>query len=480
MLIKWIPQKIFYWYLNKLNMADRFPEGIRLLRKRIKYFPDDYDLRYQLAYFHSMNFEYSQAMTILYNLLVEFPNCAENAHRRWVFTNELIGMGKFADALPFLQEAIEYWENNANLRARIGLMYLELGNHKLAEEAFEIALSLDAQDPDSIEGMVRVYSLSDRQDQIEIILKNCLSNSPDSKVCNYLLGEHIWQYKGDANLANTYFSAALATYESESKDFPKYLSQRLFPGNLVEAFIHTLLITGQDNEAKKLNKKYAKEGQNWDSYIAYKTKNVEEAVRLARKNVHKNPDKPEYYFELGKYSLFAKDYNLAEKVLDRAYQMILGQDEVWVRVQHYALLIVLYTITGAKIAGELAKKALKLDALNTWITLASLYSEMEEWDKTIDAAKEALKSFPKRYDALLAQGRAQAGLGLYKDALKNYEIILQQQPQNGEAWLDVAQIYQELEQHVSTLNAVEKALSTRNLSTFSRAKAESLHTKLRI
>lgn len=478
MLIKWIPRKIFYWYLNKLNMADRFPEGIHLLRKRIRYFPDDYDLRYQLVYFHSVNYEYSQAMPILYNLLDEFPNCAENAHRRWVFTNELIGMGKFAEALPLLQETIEYWEDNANLRARIGLMYLELGNHKLAEEAFEIALSLDAQDPDAIEGMARVYSLSDRQGQAEIFLKDCLSNNPDSKVSNYLLGKHIWQYKGDANLANTHFSTALAAYQSESKDFPEYLSQHLFPDNLVEVFIHTLLITGQDNEAKKLNKKYAKEGQNWDSYIAYKTKNVEEAVQLARKNVHKNPDKPEYYFELGKYSLFAKNYKLAENVLDRAYQMILEQDEVWVRVQHYALLIALYTITGTKSVGELTKKALKLDALNIWITLASLYSEMGEWEKTIDAAKEALKLSPERHDALLAQSKGQAKLGFYKEALKGYKKALQQQSQNGEIWLEIAQVYEALKQRADAENALIKALTTKNLSTISRIEAENLHIKL--
>ncbi len=480
MFIKWIPQKIFYWYLNKLNMADRFSEGIRLIKKRAKYFPDDYDLRYQLVYFYSVNFEYSKAMPILYNLLQEFPNCAENAHRRWVFTQQMIGMGKFSEALSLLQELTEYWEDNANLRARIGLMHLELGNYTLAEEAFEIALSLDPSDPDAIEGMDRVYWQTSREDQIKTFLENCLDYSPDSKISNYLLGEYVWQCEGDANLANTYFSTALVMYRSESKYFPDYLSQRLFPDNLVEAFIHTLLITGQESEAKKLNKKYAKKGINWDSYITYKTENVGKAVQLAKKNINENPGTPEYYFELGRYSLFAKDYKLAEKVLDRAYQMLLEQDEVWVRVRHYALLIALYEITGIKSAEDFIEKALKLDALNTWISLASLYSEMGEWEQTLEAAKSALVLSPERHDILFMLGKAQMGLGLHEKALENYETILQQQPKNGEVWLETAQAYLALDQYANAYNALKNALATQNLSSVFRVNADGLQKKLSV
>lgn len=480
MIIKWVPAKILYNLTDKLTEINRAKDAIRIMEKRVALEEANPFLKSHLAHLYNRDDRRSEAIKIIQELVSLYPDSKKNSLLRWRLARAFLSLGKYAEAIPLLIDSVKYWIDNSSPNAFLGMAYLSLNKHELAEGAFNASLKINERNVDARTGMVDVYLETGRRNIIRRFLDDYLACAPNDVISHALMADDIIRSEMDYYSAYSHYSHALNLYEKQKGQvaYNDFISTWQYPDALVDKCIRSLVHSGMDNEAMQLNRQYYGKNKQWDPYLVRKTGNLKKAFEIAEKNLQKKSNSYDFHQDLGLLYLLANQYKNAEKELLETLQIAKKMSRV--SIQDYVPLVVLYTSTqNNEKAEELKKESLKLSKEETWGTLAISYLERKEWANSLNAAKKALELLPDDTYTLSILAEAQAGLGMNEEALKQCLKISQKQPQNGKIWLIKAKIYSSLGEDENALSAISYALDSHNLSSLLKTEANKLKNSLK-
>ena len=316
-------------------MEQGTPErGVELMRAYLKKHPGSLDARLELALLLVKSKEYPEAETLLNSVSAkERTPLVDYYHAR-----ALIGMGRQADAIPFLQKAIKEMPDFVEAMAELAFIHEQRSEFKPARALYEKLLKLNFSPQDVL---LRLISLSLRMNQPEKALKY-MRQGPDtipfkSTVAglfigsrHYLQGETLLKQIAAKDNApdDVYLLLADLNYE-QRRDLPMALSwlDKIPPNSKAAPRAAALRIellgeAGKEQEAltvtRQAQKQFEDAPQFWELEIRLlaRQKQLPQALEVARKAAKKWPDSAEMAFLLGSLLDETGDKNEAFKVME--------------------------------------------------------------------------------------------------------------------------------------------------------------------
>ncbi len=106
------------------------------------------------------------------------------------------------------------------------------------------------------------------------------------------------------------------------------------------------------------------------------------------------------------------------------------------------------------------REALRIqpELAETWYNLGVAYNNLKQYDRAIQAYREALRIQPEDAEAWSNLGTAYNGLKQYDQAIQAYREALRIQPELAEAWNNLGVAYNDLKQHDQAIQALREAL----------------------
>ena len=206
---------------------DRLDEAITHQERAIANDPDFVDAHNNLGYICTVRQQYEQAIPYYEAAIAAAKRSTDSSARhREAYSNLgkcLIALGRHADALPWLEQALEINGSDIDTRLKYGNTLITTGAPKKAAQAFEGVLRRDADSLDGMLGMADSAAALKLHDQAEKMLTIAISKHPQSPRGHYQLGLlHAGQQQ---------FEAAAAGFIAALEVAPDYLEARYNLGN---------------------------------------------------------------------------------------------------------------------------------------------------------------------------------------------------------------------------------------------------------
>lgn len=121
----------------------------------------------------------------------------------------LIEVGKFEEAISFLERAIEILPEDPDIANGLGIAYLECGRKEHAAQVLERAVNLSPDDAQFLSNLGRCYFSSKRFGEAESVLQKALEYSPNFSEAHATLAQIRWRL-GDLQTARKHARKAFA------------------------------------------------------------------------------------------------------------------------------------------------------------------------------------------------------------------------------------------------------------------------------
>ena len=340
---------------------------------------------------------------------------------------------------------------------------------------------MDDKNQDAILAMVDLYWEMGEGDQAYDFIKEYIENYPDFALTHFLMANHIYNVEGDPRASLPYFEKALYLdpYTRQSRKKKKQYFDPQIDEKVIGWYINALLDCGLNKAAEAMNQ----EINSGDLYSSFRshyyshTRDWDSAIKWAKRGLKKSPEFHNLRFSLGELYIKVGKYEDAERELLEALKV--AERNYDVTASRIAAFVVLYHLLGKQEKEkEFLTRSLDLDAERTYLILANFYNDLENWDEALFAAEKAIELDPKWIFAVEELARAQLGSGMNREAIDTYQNLLLKQPNNGKLWLGVARGYTNLGDEEKAINAVRKAIETKNLSSILLSEAVELSQKL--
>jgi len=477
-----ISDRLFDRKISRFIKEGKYQQARNLLHQRNNSRQDDLWLLTSLAVLYYWKGETDQVLSIAHQIeSYPYTNEDEYALARWRISLVLQNMGLYEDAIGQLSFCVDYWPDNVRVLALNASMQLEGHQFNIAMKSFKRVLELDDKNQDAVLAMVDLYWEMGEGDRAYEFIKGYLEKYPDFAPAHFLLAMHIYNVQGDPRASLPHFEKALYLNLNTrlSRKIAKDHNRPQLYERVIGWYINALLDCGLNKAAKAMNQDFHS-GDLFRSSRSYYFREIEDwdsAIKWAKKGLQKSPEFHNLRFSLGVLYIKIGLYEDAERELLEALRV--AEKNYDVAPERTAALIVLYRILeNNEKEKEYLETSLSLDAEITYLILARHFNDLEFREEALVAAEHAIEQNPEWIFALYELARAQIGSGKHQNGIETYKKLILNQPNNGKLWLGVAQGYTNLGEEKKALEAVEKALSTKNLSSIKTVKAIGLQDKL--
>ncbi len=299
----------------------------------------------------------------------------------------LLGMaaydnGMYDEAEKLMRKATELDPNNPDYQLQIGRVYNKQGKKDLALEAFSKAI-VTAPRPDAFIDMGDMAFAEEKFEQAENCYKQAISMAPDEHSYYYKLADYYQKIK-KIDLAIETWGIAL-TYAVDD-NYQRFMLVRLCLQNKYkrQALEHiSVLIANKDDLTPQVQLLLAPICHNLEDY--------EGAALLWQAVINRTPQRSDLYLKVGDSYYKIKKYDSA--II--AYRLYLDEYDYAPKV-YKKLAKALFNVGHANEAFECMRIA--IDQGNNqpefFITLATMYQKMENYDQALSVLYEADKLNP--------------------------------------------------------------------------------------
>ena len=481
-IITSISNKLFDRKISWLANKKEYQHARYLLHQRNKTKQDDLWLLSYLAILYQWEGEVDQVISIACQI-ENFPysNDTEYARARWSVSRILFHMGLCEEALGLLSFCVDFWPDNVRVLDLKGSLELAQKQYSNAMDTFKRILALDDRNHEAVIAMVDLYWELGEGDRAYEFIKGYLDNYPDFALAHYIMGNLVYNVQGDPRASLPFFEKAL--YLNPNTRFNRPINNHHIKPHIYEKvigwYINALLDCGLNKAAEAMiqdinsSESYSSFRSHYYSHI----RDWDSAIKWAKRGLKKSPEFHNLRFSLGELYIKVGLYKDAERELLEALKV--AEKNYDVTSERIAAFVVLYQLLGKQEKEkEYLTRSLDLDAERTYLILANFYNDLENWDEALFAAEKAIELDPEWIFAVEELARAQLGSGMNLEAIDTYQNLLLKQPNNGKLWLGVAQGYTNLGDEEKAINAVRKAIETKNLSSILFSEAVELSQKL--
>lgn len=391
----------------------------------------------------------------------------DNSQLKAVLGELLLAIDKEELALPYLEACVHQWPSSSEAHSLYGTALLRLCQFEAAEEAFRKSCDLSEHNPDARAGLLEIYELTSRPHLSRSLLDNYIREAPNLASSHVFLAEHIFYQEGNCVDACPHFEKAIERYcaSPDPAWFKQYLSTLNYPDTIVDSYLDAL----ENCEYFQLAENVARDHLEPAQYKALRASlllrqgDIESAAKLIKAAIEKDSGEPGIRITLSRYHLLNGDPQAAEKEIRSAIEMAKGRsfDEPW----YWGIMAVsLFEQGRKKDAEELIQQVDAKNQERFRYSMINTFAELENWEAVVGGCRQVLESDHDNPHALHFLAKALFHQNQPKEAVEVYKRLLEHQPNNGRALLEIGMACNEAGRVDSAKSAYEHALSTGKLS----------------
>jgi tetratricopeptide (TPR) repeat protein len=371
---------------NRLFKKGKLRKALEILEKVVNENPQSVNGFVALGVHHNFIYNFKEPER---NYRLAESLSPKDPNLKWQIGQFLVGLNRPIDALPYLEFSIQEWPSNSQAHALIGKAFLQLKRYEEAEAALNKALVFDNFNPDAWDLTVDLYLETERDHLIEGFLQEYLAKAPKLASSHIFMAEYLMILEGDSLGSLSFFETGfrLAGNRKHAPLFRRYFSTAGYPQSIAYDYSNALMDCGYQDLAKDVVREnlvgtYA---LAWKANVSRSNKNLDTAIQLMEEAIAKEPYNRDWKHSLGWTYILAGKPHLAEMQYREGLQMY-GAAFSEVR-DLAAMYIILTEQSNTHDAERYKKEALAKDSENFWLSVAALYTEMENWEKTLEACQ---------------------------------------------------------------------------------------------
>lgn len=399
----------------------------------------------------------------------------DNPHLKAVIGELLLARGEPDIALPYLESCVIQWPTSSEAFSFYGTALLRTNSYEAAEKALKKSRELSANNPDARAGLIELYDRTSRTHLIKPMLEAYVRDAPDLASSHTFMAEHVFYHDGDCEGACTYYKKGIDRFLKSPNPawFNQYMSTLDYPNAIFESYLNALMNCEYFEVATKVAREHLDSVQEmaWRADIHLKQGENGAAMEIIRQAVQAAPEEPGLRAALAKHLLINKDPGAAEQEIRTAIELgeRMNVEEPWYWGTLAVSLIEQDRNKEADVLiGNIDPR--HLDRLNA--SMIHVYDELRNWGAVEEKCREVLGDDPNEAVALHFLARALMGLDQATEAIEIYQQLLEQQPNNGRAQLELGSAYERAGLTAEAKTAYERALAGMNLSKPQRSKAQ--------
>ncbi len=450
------PEQHVYWMNLSalLSSRNRVEEARDLLLEAVEINPDAEELHFNLALQYeklgdfspaveqyeiavSLNPAYGKGWKELGSLLSDLDRHFEalnaftraysadedpDPYLRYLAGKELYVLGRYPEALDYMNAALESIQDNEFIWYNTGKVYQALGNYARAEESYSMALNIDPGIGRLMEDELAMLDESD-----EIYLQR-IEDDPNNPVWPSQL-------------------AALMYSQGRREDALEILHEAVlkFPGNA--------------DVLSSLGKIYA-DGDEWD-----------EAEKYLRQAAGYQPDDPDISLDLAGVLQKLERFDDAESI----YRTVIANQQEALAAQR-DLAEMFYDLQKFPESAELLEQVVKArpEYGSAWMDLGKAYYRNKEYEKAGEPFARSLETMPDYPWAYVWYGRALRKMEEYDHAEELFRSALSLDPKFTQGYIALGDLYRELKRDALARDTYESALELDPVSSSIRRRIASV------
>lgn len=440
---------------------DRVPEDLGIVEKR---FPDSPAAQYLRALLAFQSKEYDKAAELLQLALRNNP---KHIQSQWLYGMTSYAKGDLETAGKYLSSVVAAMPENIQAVKLLAATRMKLKQPKAAIEVLEQTLAKHPKDPQLMALLGSAYLHSGEQEKGADMLSKAIAIEPDLAILRTELAMSLLA-QGETEEAITELKSAVDLGQG-----------------VVQADILLVLSHLQKKEYEKaLAASKALEKRMPESPIPFNLTGLaylyKGDTRLAAEQFNKALAIDPGFFT-AEMNLARIDFaNKDSDAMERRYKSILSKSE-----KHLGALLGMADLVAKKGENEEVEKWLKKayqlnpELPQPGIALTRYYLNLKKPLKALPMVNALLQKFPKNPNVLKTVADAQLAAGEINSAIRNYEILAEQQPAAPGVWLLLARAQLKRDEQKNARASLQQALKLKEDFTQARVILAGLELKSR-
>lgn len=363
---------------------------------------------------------------------------------RIALANAYEQVGRMQEAIEELERAIAFAPNtpeardaDRHMRVLQGTLLAERGNLDAALQMFSALVQENPDDPVARFHLARVYLSMNRVGEAIEVLEDLLQRAPNHPGVRQLLGE-AYERQGEAEKAEEHYARALELLPPQSP-VAKNVSMRL---NVLRGIRH-LNSRELEQAEREFKDVLAIEPNHFGALynlaaVYRESGRYTQAEEMLKRALAQLPDSGDVHFRLGElYLLDLKRPEEAAREFDAVLRLASGSPLAQRAGSYLAQIYntpqgreILERITKERIANYQTRLAQDKDNPQLWRELAVLYQDRRNFEEAAKAWEEVLRLNPDNVEALMNLALVYENSGKHEKARTNYAraIELQKDP----------------------------------------------------
>jgi tetratricopeptide (TPR) repeat protein len=392
-----------------------------------------------------------EAMNVVVEILKYiYANATGDIFNRVTFSLGLYNFNayNFSEADKYFAQLIHL--NNPRTFSYLISSAISQKNFKLAEKYFSQANDFWEFNPDIVYQKARMYDLLGKKGEIRKVYTEYLSAAPELVASNFYMGEFLSIYTKDYLAAKKKYEDALALIKTDPflGKYDSYLHTQGLVQTLNWTYANILLDLQENDHAEELAKNvFDKETYLWwwSGYFI-RTKQYAKALenlKIVHKSARNIRNRHLYQSYMGKVYLLQEDFQNAEAMILESIRI---GDSLWEPyIDDYIHMSVCLDIQSRTGGNKFCEIASQLDARPALFSRISILFTLGLWEKTIRAGLEHRKNYGFTQEVTYFLANAYKEMGSYNEAKKEYLKLSKLEPRNFFLLLELAEVYELLE-----------------------------------
>jgi len=440
------------------------PKAIELISEEMDRNPSDWYLAYLLGWIHQFDNNAEDALKA-YKRAEQLAS--DNLQLKATIGELLMAVGQEEIALPYLESSILAWPESSEAYSLFGIALLRTGKTEQAEKILKKSCQLSNYNPDARAGLVELYSQTSQIHLIKPILETYLNSAPDLASSYSLMADYMLTEEGNCEGACAYYDKAINLFsQSENPDwFRQYLYTSDYPESELESYLAALAQCEYYEIIREVVKEHLNPPRSvfWLADVLQKEGDLKSSLQLLQPGVEADPVDPNIRAKYAELLLTNEQPNTSEQEVMIAINLCkeLGFNEPW----YEGLFIVSLSEQGRP--EEVEKHIQQINpeySERTTTSMIYFYSQLGRWKKAIQLCRQMLQEELMNSIALHYLAKAYLGNNQYSESVESYKRLLEQQPGNGRAQLEIGFAYEKGGLIEDAIEAYKFALAGKNLS----------------
>ena len=459
-----VKEKSFESKIKAMVKENQASRAIDLISQEIKSDPENWYYTHLLGWVYRSKNDLNKALEAYQQAEKLAP---EEPYVQAALGELLLAGGKEEEALPYLEFCIAAWPESAEAYSFYGMALLRIGNFDQAEDILEKSCRLSAVNPDARYGLVNIYDQTSRDKLVRPLLESYLNDAPNLASAYGFMADYLFWEGGNCETSCTFYEKAVEEYyQSDNQSwFRQYISTTDYPDALLDNYLYALLRCEYFQLARDIIKRFVQLPAStfWRAELNRQKGDLEAALEIIRNGLEAYPDYPNLRAKYGELLLAVGQPDQALMETKKAIEI--NHSNGIVDNWYDGLLLVAFLLNGQEVkTNQHLDRAGPDERERILVHMIHYLSELKEWQKVIHFGQLFLADSEEDLPVIYSLAKAYAEGQQYSEAISNFEKLLEIQPGNGIAQLELGIVYAQMGRVKEGERALKKALKGNNLS----------------